>query len=670
MGSRTDPNSPLRVLHVFSELRYSGGEVMMHVASNLWADHNVTCEIVAIADVIGPYTNNLLAAGYRIHRLSPSGPQLLTSFPRLLRTVKPDIVHIHVEQANFWLALEALSCGVQVVQTVHNCFNFKGALRIERIIQRRIAGMLGVKYIAIGPSVALNEWRNFQNTTEIIWNWCDLDKFSPTTISERTNAREALNLDDNDQVLVSVGNCWSFKNHESILRAMSKETISSNVIYLHVGDHGVDVGVAERKLAAELGLGDRARFLGTLDDVRQVLHAADLFVMPSHYEGLGMSAVEAIATGTPMLVSAVAGLRDIAALNNAIDTVEVEPLVLSKAIARCLSRKDREQRSKSLRATAERWFSPARGVAQYADLYRASGRASAASFAPSGPATIAVLLTSYNRREQTLACLKSLHASTIPGIAVVVHLVDDASTDGTTEAVAATFPDVEITVGSGDLFWGGGTRLAFNRAVPASPDFMLWLNDDVVLDPDALERLLLTYAALCAERQPLSLVVGSTRDPQTGDTTYGGVQRSSRLRRMAFSLIEPTDTAQSCETMNGNIVLIPRSVYSVVGNTDERFTHSMGDFDYGLRARSAGCQVFVAPGHYGTCSLNLLKGTFRDTTLSRRERVRHAASTKGIPPAEWAALCRRHGGPLWPALVISPYIRLTAGRRRSPRSAE
>jgi GT2 family glycosyltransferase/glycosyltransferase involved in cell wall biosynthesis len=649
---------------VFSELRYSGGEVMMRTASDLWEDHDVTCEIVAIADVIGPYTDTLMAAGYRVHRLSSSGPQLLTSFPRLLRSVKPDIVSIHLERANFWLALEALGHGARVIQHVHTCFEFRSALRVERSIQRRILSIFGVKYVAISPSVALNEWHTFHNSTEIIWNWCDLDKFRVTTDDERNDARGTLGLHNDELTLVSIGNCSPVKNHESILRALSTEPSSRNIVYLHVGDDSGEVGSAECKLAADLGLDDRARFLGTLEDVRQVLHAADLFVMPSHYEGLGMSAVEAIATGTPTLVSAVAGLRDIAALNNAIDTVEVEPFALSKAIARCLSRKDREERSKSLRATAERWFSPARGVAQFADLYRASVHASPASFAPTGSVVIAVLITSHNRREQTLACLRRLHANTAPGIAVVVHLVDDASTDGTMEAVAATFPDVEITVGSGDLFWGGGMRLAFNRAVPASPDFMLWLNDDVVLDPDALERLLATYATLCAKRQPLSLVVGSTRDHRTGDTTYGGVQRNSRLRRMAFSIIEPTDTPQTCETMNGNVVIIPRSVYSVVGNTDERFTHSMGDFDYGLRARSAGCQVFVAPGHYGTCNLNVLEGTFRDTALSRRERLRHAASTKGIPPAEWAAFCRRHGGPLWPALVISPYVRMMVRRRR------
>jgi GT2 family glycosyltransferase len=112
------------------------------------------------------------------------------------------------------------------------------------------------------------------------------------------------------------------------------------------------------------------------------------------------------------------------------------------------------------------------------------------------------------------------------------------------------------------------------------------------------------------------------------------------------------------------VVLIPRSVYSVVGNVDGRFTHAMGDFDYGLRARAAGCRVFLAPGHVGTCSVNPRFGTYRDGTLSRAERLRRSALTKGLPFTEWAELCRRHGGPFWPALAISPYARIAAGRPR------
>ena len=660
-----DPAPGLKVLHVFSELRHSGGEVMMRVASGLWAEHGVECEIVAVADAVGPYGPTLEQAGYRVHRLSPIAPRLLTAFPRLLRSVKPDVVHLHVERANFWLALEALASGARVVQTLHGCFPFTGTLRIERTVQRRVLSRFGVEYAAVGPSVSLNEWQVFRNPTQIVWNWCDLERFGEATATDRVAARGALGLDRDDQVLVSVGNCSPIKNHELILRAMAMTSMPSNVVYLHVGDAGSEAGSAEQELAAGLGLADRVRFLGAVEDVEGVLHAADLFLMPSKHEGLGMAAVEAIATGTPTLVTSVPGLRDLAALSSAIETVEPDAAALSSAVTRCLDRADREPRSRQLRAMAERWFSPARGVARYVDLYRSFPRAGSASFVSVEPATIAVLATCHNRREQTLACLASLRADTVEGVDVNVFLVDDGSDDGSSEAVGAAYPDVEITRGPGDLFWGGGMRMALTRALPTRPDFVLWLNDDVVLDRGALRRLLATYASLCAERQPLSVVVGATRDPQSGATTYTGVRRTSRLRRLAFAPVTPTDTPQPCDTMNGNVVLIPRVVYSVVGNVDVKFTHGMGDLDYGLRARAAGCHVFLAPGHVGTCSANPRRGTFDDETLSRRERLRRMVSPKGLPFVEWAAFCRRHGGLLWPVRALSPYLRTAVGRPRS-----
>ena len=580
---------------MFSDLRHSGGEVMMRVASDLWAEHGVVCEIVAVADVVGPYAHTLEEAGYRIHRLSPLVPRLLTSFPRLLRAVKPDVVHLHIERANFWLALQALGSGARVVQTVHFCFPFSGALRMERTIQRRVLSKLGVDYVAVGPSVALNEWRIFHNPTEIIWIWCDLETFSPATSADRDAARGALGLHGDDQVLVSVGNCALVKNHESILRAMATASMPSNVVYLHVGDDSSKAGVDERRLAATLGLGDRVRFLGTAEDVRRVLHAADLFVMPSHIRGnehldhRGTCYRNSHARDSGSRATRCCGdewryrhrriracrfIRGDCGLPGSQrprPTIK-EPTCDGRAVV--LSREGRSpvRRPLPLICSRERRLVCA-------------GRTG----------DDRALLTCHNRRKHTLECLESLRATAIPGVTAKVHLVDDGSNDGTAEAVAAAYPDVQINRGSGDLFWGGGMRLAFTRAVPARPDYVLWLNDDVVLDPDALERLLTTYASLCAERRPLSVVVGSTRDPQTGVTTYGGVRRTSRLRRMAFSLVTPTDTPQACDTMNGNVVLIPRSVYSVVGNMDQSFTHGGGDTDYGLRLARPGARYSSLP---------------------------------------------------------------------------
>jgi GT2 family glycosyltransferase len=109
--------------------------------------------------------------------------------------------------------------------------------------------------------------------------------------------------------------------------------------------------------------------------------------------------------------------------------------------------------------------------------------------------------------------------------------------------------------------------------------------------------------------------------------------------------------------MNGNCVLINKAAASRVGNIDERFTHSMGDLDYGLRARSHGCAILVAPTYVGVCDRNSIRGTWKDKTLSSRMRLRALVGPKGLPLLEWATFVRSHGGPLWPLVWLYPYCK-------------
>ena len=79
---------------------------------------------------------------------------------------------------------------------------------------------------------------------------------------------------------------------------------------------------------------------------------------------------------------------------------------------------------------------------------------------------VAILLTSYNRKEKTLACLRSVYSQeSINTVNVEIYLVDDNSTDGTGEAVKTEFPNVNVFKGSGDLFWAGGMRYAWREAI-------------------------------------------------------------------------------------------------------------------------------------------------------------------------------------------------------------
>ena len=277
---------------------------------------------------------------------------------------------------------------------------------------------------------------------------------------------------------------------------------------------------------------------------------------------------------------------------------------------------------------------------------------------------IAALLTCYNRKATTLACLARLIKQELTD-ELTVFLVDDNSPDGTGEAVRAQFSQVRVLQGDGALFWCGGMRRAFDAALREDYDFYLWLNDDTLLEPDAVARLLSSYEEIAAKGCESAIVVGATCDPRTGAHTYGGVVRSSLIHPLKYRLLEPGDDPRQCDTMNGNCVLIPRSVAAVVQNLSPEFRHGIGDFDYGLRARKAGCTVWGAPKYIGTCARNDVDGGFLDPRLPLRNRWRHMMSSKGLAPGEHLVYARRHGGAFWPFFWVLPYIRIVLSSLRA-----
>ena len=232
-----------------------------------------------------------------------------------------------------------------------------------------------------------------------------------------------------------------------------------------------------------------------------------------------------------------------------------------------------------------------------------------------------------------------------------VFLVDDNSSDGTADAVAARFPETRIIRGSGNLYWNGGMRLAWRAAIPAKPDFYLWLNDDTHLRHGSIAHLLDLYA----ESGARSIVVGHCVDPRTGRTTYGGVVRRAGISRLRFRLLEAGEDL--CDTMNGNCVLFPASVVNDVGLISTRFSHAFGDNDYGLRARMAGYKIIQAKTPVAMQEAN---NTYR--TVTHKLTVDNWRfiffNPKGIPIDEWLYFCRTHGGSIWMLNFLWRYVKI------------
>ena len=148
--------------------------------------------------------------------------------------------------------------------------------------------------------------------------------------------------------------------------------------------------------------------------------------------------------------------------------------------------------------------------------------------------TLVVLMCSYNRKARTLAALSALFAQTVPApYQLQVFLLDDASSDGTADAVQTLYPQVCLLQGSGQLYWNGAMRRAWQHALAQQPvaAAFVWLNDDVVLDGDALLRLIDAWQlAQSCSNQPVGAVVGAMREPGTTRLSYGGRCRHSRLQ--------------------------------------------------------------------------------------------------------------------------------------------
>jgi GT2 family glycosyltransferase len=275
--------------------------------------------------------------------------------------------------------------------------------------------------------------------------------------------------------------------------------------------------------------------------------------------------------------------------------------------------------------------------------------------------TIAVLLTCHNRKAKTLACLQNLFEQALPAsILIRIYLVDDGSTDGTSESVRAAYPDVAIIPSDGTLFWSGGMRVAWQHATRIEPDFYLWINDDTCLRLGCLATLFATWKESAVTGREDCIVVASCCDPVTGEHTYGGqLVRGAHPARTTAILPDPRHV-KSCDTFEGNCVLVPKAAFKTLGILT-RFQHAGSDTDYGLRATRSGVRLVVAPGYLAECSLNPPEDSWQCRDLPRRARWRKLVGRKGLPPQDWWRFLWAHAGVrallYWPV----PYVRVLIG---------
>jgi len=210
----------------------------------------------------------------------------------------------------------------------------------------------------------------------------------------------------------------------------------------------------------------------------------------------------------------------------------------------------------------------------------------------------------YNRRDITLECLRSLFAVDLAGIDLSVTVVDDGSTDGTSEAIAAEFPSVKVIRGDGNLWYTGGMNVGMRSALERAPDFILGFNNDSTFDKDFLTSMLGVATSI-----PRSVVGAVLIDWEDKHSIFqvspewnfwrGGV-RHWHHQTLDTLPKEPWEVP----IIVGNCLLIPADAIREAGLMNEKLLPQFGDAGFTPSMRRLGWRLLIDPNAHVYCKPN------------------------------------------------------------------
>jgi glycosyltransferase involved in cell wall biosynthesis len=274
-------------------------------------------------EVIGVCADGALLADVRAEGFRVETPPLVRSLSpwaqwrafrgllALFRAEKPDLVHAHMPISGFLARLAARAAGVpHIAYTCHGfLFNQPAPWprRAASLVMEWIAGRVTEIFTTVSTEEAADARRLRIAAQPIaIGNGRNPAIFRPNPAA-RAAVRGALGVPEDRVVITAVSRLVRHKGYPELLAAMKHVPAELWVVGERLAsDHGEDM---EPYFAAS-GLGARLRRLGYRADVADVLAASDIFVLPSHFEGLPMSVIEAMLCGLPVVATDIRGPRE------------------------------------------------------------------------------------------------------------------------------------------------------------------------------------------------------------------------------------------------------------------------------------------------------------------------------------------------------------------------
>lgn len=230
-----------------------------------------------------------------------------------LNSFKPDVVHTHLGAVQYCLPW-VLAHGVKLVHTVHNVPEMEtpgSALKKIMAWMYRTGRAVPVAISKQNRVLTARYYKIAENVVELVNNPVDVEFFHPSNKSDLRDFRFDF---------INVAGLRPQKNQKILLRAFANTVARHPASRLCIVGDGSERQELEN-LANELGLSDAVEFLGQISEktkVRDALWSSKVFILSSDYEGLPLSAIEAMACGLPVISTDVGGMTDIVRGNGAL----------------------------------------------------------------------------------------------------------------------------------------------------------------------------------------------------------------------------------------------------------------------------------------------------------------------------------------------------------------
>ena len=354
----------MKIIHVISNLELAGAQTMccnLLCALKDFEEEKIT--VISLFDTNNSLTDKLKANGINVICLGKKNGfdfSMIRKLKKIFKKEKPDVIHAHAAVLKY-VGPASLFKKAKIVHTMHTLANKEGS-KADALITKFFYKTKKAYPAALTPEVQRSISKRYHikpNRIPVIYNGIDL---SACMIKETYSQRDTFKI-------LHIGRFSEEKNHVGLINAfeMFHKEFPNSTLNL-IGDGSLKESI--QLLVKEKGLENNVMFLGLQKNVYPFLNDADLFALPSTYEGMPMTLIEAMGTGLPIVASNVGGIPDMLTNESNAILTEVNDKILADAFIKLAKDENLRETYGSQALHDSKKFSAHNMAKSYYDFYK------------------------------------------------------------------------------------------------------------------------------------------------------------------------------------------------------------------------------------------------------------------------------------------------------------